>query len=203
MIQIFYGDDRVKTEKAIKMVFGDDYEVFEGENLTLNALTSIFMGASLFSEKRKVLIKDLGENAELFKRLPDFVNTENEVILWESKLDKRTTTYKALGKSKIKTKEFKLEENVDKKLVLDVFGTAFYNGEKAVRMVEKVKNEQDPYMFFGLMVSQAVSRFERNPNGAKEKRVLKELSNIDMKMRTTSSQPWLLIQSFLLQVSSL
>ena len=203
MIQIFYGDDRVKTSKAIKMVFGDDYEVFDGENLTLDALTGIFLGASLFAEKRKILIKDLGENGELFKKLPDFADTENEVILWESKLDKRTTTYKALSKSKIKTKEFKLEENVDKKLVLDVFSTALYNGEKAVKMIEKVENEQDPYMFFGLIVSQAVSRFERNPNGAKEKRVLAELSNIDIKMRSTSSQPWLLLKSFLLQVSSL
>ena len=203
MIQIFYGDDRVKTQAAIKMVLGNDYEVFEGENLTLPALTGIFRGASLFAKKRKILIKDLSENDELYKKLPDFIDSENDVIVWESKFDKRTSTYKALLKSKVKMKEFKVLENVDKKMVLDVFNVALYNGEKAVRMIEKIENEQDPYMFFGLLATQAISRFERNPNGQKEKRVLEELSNIDIKMRSTSTQPWLLLKSFLLRVSSL
>ena len=141
-------------------------------------------------------------NKELFEKLAEFAESDNEVIVWESKLDKRTAAYKALSK-KVKIKEFKLKENIDKKMVLDVFSTALYNGEKAVKMVQKVENEQDPYMFFGLTVSQAVSRFEKNPNGKKEKRVLLELSDIDIKMRTTSCQPWLLIQSFLFRVSSL
>lgn len=203
MIQIFYGEDRVKTQAAIKMVLGSDYEVFEGENLTLPAFMGIFRGTSLFTDKRKILIKDLSENDELYKKLPDFIDSENDVIVWESKFDKRTSTYKALLKNKVKMKEFKALENADKKMVLDVFNVALYNGEKAVKMIEKIENEQDPYMFFGLLATQAISRFEKNPNGQKEKRVLKELSDIDIKMRSTSSQPWLLLKSFLLRVSSL
>lgn len=202
MIQIFYGDDRIKAQEAVKMVLGADYEVFEGENLTLPDLINLFLGSSLFADRRRILIKDLSENSELFKKVSDYIKTENAVIIWESKLDKRTSTYKELSK-KVKIKEFKLVENVDKKLVLDIFNVAFYNGEKAVRMIEKIKNDQDPYMFFGLMVSQAVTRFEKNPNGEKEKRVLSELSDIDIKLRTTLTQPWLLIQSFLLRVSLL
>ena len=58
-------------------------------------------------------------------------------------------------------------------------------------------------MFFGLMVSQALKKLEWKPNGAKEKRALGKLSELDMLMKTTSIEPWVLVKGFLTQLSSL
>ena len=201
MIEIFYGDDRLKIEQAVKARFADDYEVLEGASIELSDLPSILLGGSLFAEQRKILIKDLGENKEVFAKLPEYLNTPHEVILFETKLDKRSAAYKAL-KDQVKIQEFKLPENVDMNLVFDIFKTAKRDGKKAVEMLEKIETTQDPYMLVGLMASQATRDFEYRP-GAKEKRVLKELSKLDMKMKSTSFQPFSLLKSFLLQVSSL
>ena len=123
MIEIFYGDDRLKIEQAVKARFADDYEVIEGVSIELADLPSILLGGSLFAEQRKILIKDLGENKEVFAKLPEYLNTPHEVILFETKLDKRSAAYKAL-KDQVKIQEFKLPENVDMNLVFDIFKTA-------------------------------------------------------------------------------
>ena len=100
-IKILTGEDRVKTERVIKRELGEGYEVFEGEKLTTGDLPGIFLGATLFSvgEKRKILIKDLGENKEvldaLAEKLEEFLTTDNDVVLWESKIDKRLTSIKS------------------------------------------------------------------------------------------------------------
>ena len=87
-------------------------------------------------------------------------------------------------------------------LVFDIYKTAKRDGKKAVKMLESIENEQDPYMFLGLLVSQALKDFTMR-QGTKEKRVLVELSKLDLQMKTTSMQPFSLLKSFLLQVSSL
>ena len=69
-------------------------------------------------------------------------------------------------------------------------------------MLNKIKDEQDPYMFFGLMVSQALKDFEFR-QGTKEKRALFELSKLDNLMKSSTVEPFTLLQAFLLQVSSL
>ena len=83
MIRIFYGDDRIKIEREIKKIFGADYEVLEGVELEATDLPSIFLGGSLFADERKILIKDMGENKEVFTKLPEYLNTPHEVILFE------------------------------------------------------------------------------------------------------------------------
>ena len=195
MLRIFYGDDRVKAQAEIKKFFGGEYEVFEGVDLTAEDLPSVFLGVSLFAEKRKILIKDLGENKAAWEKLPEYTKTEHDVVVWESKLDKRTVAYKTLAKNKVEMKEFKTLVAPDTKMVFDIYDVALRDGKRAVEMVEKIESVQDPYMFFGLLVSQALKR--------KEKRVLKELSKLDIQMKSTSLQPWTLVKSFLLQVSSL
>ena len=95
-----------------------------------------------------------------------------------------------------------MPENVDMNLVFDIFKVAKRDGKKAVEMLEKIETTQDPYMMVGLIASQATKDFEYR-QGAKEKRVLAELSKLDMKMKSTSIQPFSLLKSFLLQVSSL
>lgn len=200
MIRIFYGEDRVKAKDAAQRILGDGYEVLEGNEIKIADLPSIFFGTSLLAEKRAILVKDLGENKSVFEKLPEYLATPHEVILLESKLDKRTATYKEV-KDKIEIKEFILPKNMDFKIVFDIFGTAKRDGKKAIEMLRKIEDTQDPFMFFGLLASQAVKDFGFR-QGRKEKRVLIELSKLDILMKTTSIQPFLLIESFLLQVSS-
>lgn len=202
MIKIFHGDDRIGAEKAIKKFLGENYEVLEGSEVQTGDLPSIFRGASLFAEKRAILIKDLGENKDVLELVGGFTDTPHDVAIFESKLDKRTNFYKEI-KDKVKIVEFKLVEPVDTKAVFDIFNVAKRDGARAVKMLEKIEDKQDPFMFFGLLVSQATKDFQFR-QGTKEKRVLLELSKLDMQMKSESSiQPFSLLKSFLLQVSLL
>ena len=201
MIEIFCGEDRVKAQAEIKRILGEDYEVFEGVNLAVADLPSLFLGTSLFGEKRKILVKDLSEQKELWEKLPEYLESPHTIIIWESKLDKRTATYKAI-KDKVKVVEFALQKDINANLVFDIFRTAKRDGKKAVELLKKIEDMEEPYMLIGLFVTQALKDFEMR-QGSKEKRVLVELSRIDMLMKTTSTQPWLLLKSFLLRVSQL
>ena len=201
MLRLFWGDNRLETEKAVKRVLGTNYEVFEGENLTVADLPSIFLGASLFgTEKRQILLKELTENKEVWEKIPDYVQTEHDVVIWETKVDKRSATYKTLKDGGTELREFANSQPPEMKLVFNIFDTALRDGPRAVKLVEQIELNQDPYMFFGLMVTQALKKFERRP-GQRERRLLKALSELDIQMKTTSVEPWTLVKSFLLRLS--
>ena len=202
MIRVFYGDDRVKAMEEIRRFLGDEYEVLEGANLKLSDLPSIFQGTTLFGEERAILLRDCSENEAVWNKIADYAGTGHKIVILEMKLDKRKAGYKALQKNGIKMQEFKLLESPDKKIVFDIYDIALKDGKKAVLMCEKIENTNDPYMFVGLLISQAIKKYEWRA-GNKEKRVLKELSKLDMQMKTTSMQPWTQVKSFLLRVSSL
>ncbi len=207
-IRIFTGDDRVKISETVTKELGEGYEVFEGEGLTTSDLSGIFLGATLFSvEMRKILIKDLGENKEVFeelvRRIEEFLKTDAEVVIWETKLDKRLAATKALMKAGVEVREFKAVAKVDMRAVFNIYDMALRDGVRAVAELAKIENEQDPYMFFGLMVSQAIRKLEWQPDGAREKRILKELAKVDMQMKSTAVEPWMLVKSFLLRAATL
>lgn len=199
MIKIFYGENRLEIEKAVKSFLGGGYEVLEGKEIEIGMLPSIFQGMSLFDNKRKILIKDFGDNAGVFEKIVDFLDTTSDVAIWETKLDKRTNFYKTI-KDKVEIKEFANVKKADFGLVFDVFKTAKRDGAAAVKMLEKIEDEQDPFQFTGLLISQAIKDFNLR-QGIKEKRVLKELSKLDMQLKSTSQQPWLLVKGFLLRLS--
>lgn len=201
MIKIFTGDNRVQAKQEIAKYLGDSYEVVEGAEITPQDLPSIFLGNSLFETTRNILIRDLSTNKPAYEKLPDYLNTPHQVALLELKLDKRSVTYKAL-KDKVEIKEFKLPPDPNLKLVFDIYKTAKYDGPKSIVMLEKIKQAEDPMMFFGLIVSQAIKDFAAN-QGAKQKTTLKELSKADLQMKSSSVDPWLIIESFLLRLSSL
>lgn len=201
MIQIFTGDDRIKASQAIKNILGEDYEIIEGTDLTPADLPSITKGTTLFAETRNILIRDLSTNKPVFDELPNYLDTPHNIIIQELKLDKRSSTYKSL-KDKIEIKEFKLPENPNFRVVFDIYRTAKRDGEKAVQMLATIQQDEDPIKFTGLLTSQALKDYARK-QGAKEKRVLHELSQLDLNLKSTSYQPWLLVQSFLLRLSSL
>lgn len=203
MLRVFSGEDRVATEKAVRGILGADYEVFEGENLAPGDLPSIFRGTSLFgADKRKILLKNLSENVAVWGELPKYIQTEHEVVIWEGKVDKRSVVYKELKKSGVEMRDFPMKQSPEARQVFQIFDVAMKDGEKAVKMVEKIEVTQDPYMFFGLLVTQALRAFEGR-QGKRERVILKELAKTDLEMKTTSVEPWLLLKSLLCRVSSL
>ena len=106
VLQVFYGENRLEAERAVRQVLGEGYEVYEGENLTAGDLPSIFRGTSLFGEERRILLKDVGENAEVWAKLADYRETEHMVVVWEGKIDKRSAGYKGLKEAGVSMQEF-------------------------------------------------------------------------------------------------
>lgn len=202
MIKIFYGDDRVRAKaEIIKFLNTKDYEIIEGADLAPADLPSIFLGNSLFASTRAILVRDFTTNKPAYEKLPEYLNTPHQIAILDAKIDKRSATYKTL-KDQIEFQEFTLPKNPNFNLVFDIYRTAKRDGKKAVKMLEKIQSEEDPIMFCGLLISQALKDFNQK-QGTKEKRVLRELSKLDLDMKSTSLQPWLLVQSFLLRLSSL
>lgn len=204
MLRILYGPNRLEAEKAIKKALGEWYEVFEGENLTLTDLPSIFLGTSLFgSERRRILLKDVSENSAVWEKLADYAATDFEVVAWELKLDKRSAGYKRLKDAKVEMTEFVELRKPEANLVFNILDTALAgNGKQAVNMVMQIEQDQDPYMFFGLMVTQALKKFEMSRGSRRIAMVLKELAQLDLQMKSTIVEPWALIKSFLLRVGN-
>ena len=202
MIKIITGDDRVRAKKKIEEELGKDYEVIEGAELEVTDLPTVLYGNSLFTDKRKVLIRDLGENKVAWEKLPDYLDTPHEIIVWERKIDKRTTAYKSIVAKKVKVEEYKLFQENGYKKAAAVFLTAKKNGKRAVEMLRKIELEQEPMLFLGVMATEAVREYTLC-QGIKEKNILKELAKIDMTLKSTATEPWLLIESFLLRLASL
>lgn len=204
MLRVYSGEDRVAVTKAIQALLGDDYEVFEGENLAAGDLPSVFLGTSLFeAEQRMILLKNLTENTEVWAKLPDYAETEHEVIVWEPKVDKRSVTYKALVKLGVEMREFTSMKKPEANLVFGILDIALRDGTRAIKEVEKIESEQDPYMFFGLLVTQVLRKFESSGGGVKERRILKKMAEVDIQMKTTAVDPWLLIKGLLIRVGKI
>ena len=81
-----------------------------------------------------------------------------------------------------------------------ILDTAMRNGAEAVKAVEKIEEKQDPYMFFGLLVTQALKKYGMR-QGTKEKKILKILAELDMQMKTTAMEPWLLVKAALVRIA--
>lgn len=202
MIKLLHGDDRLKIQQEVERSLGKDYEVLDGAELTIGDLDSVFLGNSLFTAHRKILIKDLSENPDCMSRLQSYTDTTHDVTIWETKLDKRTAAYKDLVAKKVEIKEYKLAEPPEKKLVFDIFDLAWRHQSKpALAIVEKIETTNDPYMFLGLITTQAIKKLETGqPKAAK---ALKLISRTDLDMKTTSLDSWLLIKSLLLRIAAI
>ena len=96
MLKIFYGEDRVGAMNEIEKTLGSNYEVIEGPELEPTDLPNIFLGTSLLDNNRNILIRDLSSNKPVFEMIPNYLNTPHQIILFETKLDKRSNTYKTL-----------------------------------------------------------------------------------------------------------
>ena len=209
MIYLIDGDDRKKAESKAKDFLGENYEVIDAESLEKADLVSIFQGTTLFSETRKILIKDLGAKKELFAELPKYLETEHKIVILEQKIDKRNAVYKELATvakknpQQVKIDEFKITEEVDKFLTFRVFDIALTDGKRAVKLLRKAEENNSPYLTVGSWTKKAVDLLAARPNGEREKRIVKKLAEIDMMLKQTSfsKEPWLLLETFLLELS--
>lgn len=206
MIKVFSGSDRAKIDAEVKRFLGHDYEVFDSESLKPEDIINVFVGASLFAEKRKILIKDLSElnteSVDIYAEVMKYVDTPHDIVIWETKPTQKKSYKDFVKLPKVEAKKIDLIQKIDMRKVFDIFDMAMRDGEKAVKMLEGVQGEEDPYMFFGLLASQAIKKFEWR-QGARERKILKELSKLDIQMKSATIEPWLLIKSFLLRVSSI
>jgi DNA polymerase-3 subunit delta len=104
MITVLTGENSFEIERALRALtttFGSESETIEGSNLTRAALPDLLMGATLFTDKRLVVIKNLSENKTLWTEFGDWlerISDDIHLVLIDTKPDKRTKTYKDLQK---------------------------------------------------------------------------------------------------------
>lgn len=201
MITIITGDDRLAAEQAVHKLLKPNYELFEGENLAVSDLPNIFLGTSLFAESRQILVKDL-QDSSAWAELPKYLDTTHTVVIWESKLDKRSVAYKAVAKDpRVTIKDFATPEPTDKWFSFNVYDLAVAGkGKQAVAELDKSIADQDPYMFFGGLIAAATKAYDKTP-APRTVAALKVLAKTDLDLKTTGLDPWLLIKSVLLRLS--
>lgn len=195
MIRIFTGDDRIRAGQEIKKLLGENYEVIDCADLSPKDLPLIFQGATIFDAKRRILLRDFTMNSEIYPELPKYLNTPHDVILLETKLDKRLNTYKEI-KDRIEIREFKLPPKINFSAVYNIYNIAKKDGKKAVAELRKIESDEDPIRFTGLLVSQALKDFAKK-QGTKENQTLKALAKLDINLKSSPLSPWLLVESFL------
>lgn len=202
MIRVFYGENRVAAMEEARKILGEGYESIEGENLEVKDLPNLFLGQSLFAEKRRILVRDGLKRAEVAEAVAKYVHSSHEIVFLEMKVDKRLAWYDEL-KDKVAFREFAMPVDMNAKKVFDIYNRAKRDGAGAVEMYRELEATIVPQQFVGLLAGQAIRDFATRP-GAKEKRALRELSKLDMDLKGESTlSPSLLVQSFLLRLSSL
>jgi DNA polymerase-3 subunit delta len=113
MITLLIGENSFEVQRMVQKTIGafnGEVERVDGSELEMRQLPDLLMGATLFANKRLVVVKNLSENKALWTILDDWilrVSDDIHLILIESKPDKRTKTYKNLQKNAT-THELKL-----------------------------------------------------------------------------------------------
>ncbi|MDB5159811.1 MAG: polymerase subunit delta [Candidatus Saccharibacteria bacterium] len=111
MITWFTGENTFDIQQAVKAAtasFDGTPERIDGTTLELKNIPDLLMGGTLFAEKRLVIIKDLSLNSSVWEKLPEWIDRisdDIDVILIDTKPDKRTTGYKEV-KKRVNLKEF-------------------------------------------------------------------------------------------------
>ena len=111
MITWFTGENTFAIQQAVMTAinaFDGTAERVDGTTLELKHIPDLFMGGTLFAQKRLVIIKDISQNAAVWEKLPEWIDRipdDIDVLLIDGKPDKRTTGYKEV-KKRVIVKEF-------------------------------------------------------------------------------------------------
>lgn len=112
MIYFLTGENDFELQRELTQLatkFDGHVEYIDGSDLELRQLPDLLMGTSLFAEKRLVVIKNLSENKAIWPEFDSWLerlSDDIQLVLVETKPDKRTRTYKELQKA-ADVKEFK------------------------------------------------------------------------------------------------
>jgi DNA polymerase-3 subunit delta len=104
MITLLTGENTFELENELGRImvnFAGTAERVDGSELDTRRLPDLLMGSTLFADKRLVVIKGLSENKTLWTDFVDWIpriSDDIELVLIDTKPDKRTTTYKELKK---------------------------------------------------------------------------------------------------------
>ena len=104
MIYLIYGENSYKQDLEMHKIILSSVaqpEYIDTDTLTTNGLADIVRGGSLFTSTRLIIIRGLASNTEIFAKLAEWgneVSEETTVVIVESKIDKRTKSYKLLNK---------------------------------------------------------------------------------------------------------
>lgn len=104
MITLLTGENTFQIEQEIAQIVGDfdgNAERVDGSELELKQLPDLLTGSTLFADKRLVIIKNLSENKAVWTDLVDWlprVSDDINLVLVDTKPDKRTASYKELKK---------------------------------------------------------------------------------------------------------
>ena len=101
MIYVFFGENEFSKRQKVDEVLGDRIaRRRDGEELTIWDLRELLTGKTLFGGEEPIIITDLSQNSDVWAVFPEIAGLADEtVILLETKLDKRTKTYKNLAKN--------------------------------------------------------------------------------------------------------
>ena len=111
MITLLLGENSFEIEIALNSIideFDGPVERIKASDLQLSQLPDILMGVSLFATKRLIILRGLSENKIIWPVLGDWlprISDDIQLVLVETKIDKRSVTYKAL-KNAVEIREF-------------------------------------------------------------------------------------------------
>lgn len=107
MIQLIFGDNSYKKQQELSSLLenfsSQDIERYDGSKLTPDFISQLLTSASLFSNKRLIILREVSSNKSAWEKLGDVANNDDDeitTILLEDEIDKRTKTYKLLQKNK-------------------------------------------------------------------------------------------------------
>ena len=104
MITLLTGPNTYAIAEAIReraKAFDGEVEKLDAAELEPRNLPDLFMGTSLFSSQRFIVLRGTSANKTLWSELEQWIErvpAETEIVLVETNPDKRTKTYKLLQK---------------------------------------------------------------------------------------------------------
>jgi len=102
VIYLLLGENSfLQRQHVAQLTTGCDETTYDGADIAISDLVDIFMGQSLFSTTRAVVIRDGSHNKVVWGSIVDWLernSAEPTIILIETKLDKRTKAYATLQK---------------------------------------------------------------------------------------------------------
>lgn len=100
MITVLTGENSFEIDRALRRIVADfdgEVERIDGAELEARQLPDLLMGATLFADKRLVVVKGVADNKAVWGALGDWlarVSGDIHLVLVDAKPDKRTKTYK-------------------------------------------------------------------------------------------------------------